>query len=68
MNDLGVLYSSDLSFSEHVTHAINKAKRKLGFVMRSTSDFTRPSSVISLFKSLDLPILSYAAQIWSPST
>ena len=50
MKDLGVLYSSDLSFSEHVSYAIIKAKRKLGFCMRCTSDFTRPSSIISLFE------------------
>ena len=36
--------------------------------MRSMFDFTRPSSLISLFKSLVLPILSYVAQIWSHST
>ena len=68
MKDLGILYISDLSFSNHVCYAINKAKKKLGFIIRSTSDFTRPSSVISLFKSLVSPILSYSTQIWSQST
>ena len=67
---LRVLHSLfDPSFANHVSYVVNnKAKKKLEFNSRSTSDFTRPSSIITLFKSLILPIHSYAAQIWSLST
>ena len=68
MKDLGVIFSSDLKFGDHLTYVINKAKRKLGFVIRSTFDFKGPNTIIALFKSLVLPILTYAAQIWSPTT
>ena len=66
INDLGVIFDNKLSFAEHQSYVINKAKRKLGFIKRSTRDFVRPATVVSLFKSIVVPTLTYASQIWSP--
>ena len=68
MKDLGVIFSSDLRFKDHLTHVINRAKKKLGFVIRSTFDFKGLNTILTLFKSLVLSLLTYVAQIWSSNT
>lgn len=37
-----------------------------GFVMRSCTDFTRPSTLLYLFKSLVRSQLEYATPVWNP--
>ena len=66
IKDLGVIFDNKLSFAEHQSYVINKARRKLGFIKRSTRDFVQPATVVSLFKSMVVPTLTYASQIWSP--
>ena len=68
MKDLGVIFSSDLRFGYHLTYVINRANKKLGFVIRSTFDFKRPKTIFALFKSLFLLILTYVTHIWSPNS
>ena len=68
MKDLRVIFSSNLKFSDHLTYGINKSKKKLGFILRSSYDFTGSNTILSLFKSLVVSVLTYAAQIWSSST
>ena len=58
-----VMFSFDLEFADHLNYVINKVKKKLGFVIRSTNDFKEPNTILSLFKSLVVPILTYAAHI-----
>ena len=57
MKDLGVIFSANLKFADHLTYVINKAKKKLGVVIRSTYDFKGPNTILTLFKSLVAPIL-----------
>ena len=66
--DLGVVFDEKFTFRKHLDNVLAKASKKLGFILRSTSDFKHPVSLISLFKSLFLPILTYASSIWSPNT
>ena len=68
MKDLGVIFSSDFKFEDNLTYLINKAKKKLGFVIRSTYDFKRPNTILPLFKSFVVPVLTYTSRIQSPST
>ena len=59
MKDLRVIFSSELKFADHLTYGINKAKKKLGLVIRSTYDFKRPNAILPLFKPLVVPVLTY---------
>ena len=63
--DLGVLISSDLSWSAQVHAVVHKANRILGVVYRTLG----PSNVeafSTLYKSLVRPVLEYAVPVWCP--
>lgn len=65
VNDLGVLFSSDMSFSKHIDSVVAKAFKLLGFVTR----FSRPFSINTfrfLYCALVRPSLEYASVVWSP--
>ena len=42
MKDIGVNFSSNLKYDNHLNYVINKAKKKLGCINRSTHDFKGP--------------------------
>ena len=50
IRDLGVLYSTSLSFTEHIYHVTAKALRMLGFIRRSTIDFRDSIKLMVLYK------------------
>lgn len=66
VNDLGVLFDSKLSFRSHVLNIVKKAYRNLGFVMRTTKDFTNLNCIKFLFFSLVRNGIEFASQIWNP--
>ena len=66
--DLGVIFSSDLKFNEHINATAGKAVRTLGFLLRNCSEFKNTSMLKQIYISLVRPILEYATVIWSPST
>ena len=59
IRDLGVYLDSSLSFVNHVDYVISKSSRLIGFIKRSTSDFSNITSIIHLYNSLVLPNLTY---------
>ena len=63
---LGVWISDDLSWSTHVEVICCKARRLLGYMFRTLSPHCDQASIISLYKSLILPILEYACVVWDP--
>ena len=63
---LGVWISDDLSWSKHVEVICCKAHRLLGYMFRTLSPHCDQASIISLYKSLILPILEYACVVWNP--
>ena len=67
LRDLGVLLSSDLSFSLQVEKAVTSASRMVGWGLRT---FRGRSSflLLTLFKSLVQPHLDYCSQLWSPTS
>ena len=65
VKDLGIMVSSDLSWSEHVNVTINKANKLLGLVQRTVGS-SNPSAFSTLYKSLVRPILEYAVPVWNP--
>ena len=66
VRDLGVILSTDLSFSLHIERAVTTACQMFGWCLRS---FRGRSSylLITLFKSIVQPHLDYCSQLWSPT-
>lgn len=66
VRDLGVLYSSSLSFEKYIDDVVAKAYRKCNFILRAFR--TRDSSTLfRLFTVYVRPLLEYCTPIWSPS-
>lgn len=66
IKDLGVLLDQSLSFSPHISQTITKSLKMLGFIKRTSQDFTNTSSIKLLYCSLVRPHLEYASCVWSP--
>ena len=63
---LGVVVSSNLSWSKHIQFIGVKAKKILGLLYRNFAKHTSdPSTISKLYKALVRPQLEYAAQVWS---
>ena len=63
--DLGVTLSNTGNFSEHIRKVVTKVKNLTSWILRSFS--CRSDEVmLTLWKSLVLPHLKYASQLWSP--
>lgn len=67
VQDLGVCFSSDATFSTHISVAAKKARSQLGWIMR-TFHTRDPFPMLTLYKSLVVPLLEYCCQLWSPWT
>ena len=64
--DLGVIFTPDFKFSEHVREVGNKMARQANFIMR-TFALTDAEVYGRLFKTYIQPILSYSSPVWNPS-
>ena len=63
--DLGVIFDSKLTFTEHISTKVSKANQIVGLIFR-TFTFMDREMFINLFKSLVRPHLEYATTIWAP--
>jgi hypothetical protein len=66
VKDLGIIFSSDLTFTEHINVIFNKALRVFGFLSRNCWEFHDPLCLRVLYFSLVRSILDYGSIIWSP--
>ena len=65
VRDLGVLVSSDLSWSRHIGNMVNRARNTLSWVFSVFK--TRDKIVMStLYKSLVRSLLEYCCPLWDP--
>ena len=65
VKDLGILLSSDCTFKRHITNIAKKARSQAGWILRTFR--TRDTfSMLTLYKSLVVPLLEYCCQLWSP--
>nr|CAH7758409.1 unnamed protein product [Callosobruchus chinensis] len=48
-NDLGITFTSDLSFYKHLDHMVRSATRMLGFIIRNCKSFTNVDALKTLF-------------------
>ena len=65
IKDLGTIFDNEFSFAK-VSYVINKTKRKLGFIKRSTRVSINPATIVTLFKSMVAPTLTYTSSVTSP--
>ena len=68
LRDLGVIMDSSLSFKEQLKVVVNKCLKIFGFIRNVTLDFKNASTIIYLYKTLILPIMTYCISIWCPKT
>lgn len=66
IKDLGVLLDEKLNFKSHISYIVSKAKSTLAWIKRFSYEFEDPWVIKRLFESFVLPIVEYAAQMWSP--
>ena len=63
--DLGIMMTTEIDFREQITEVKNRGRRMSGWILRTFN--TRDELLmLTLFKSLVLPILEYACVLWSP--
>ena len=67
-NVLGVLLSSDLSWTPHITSVCSKAKQILGLLYRRFYNHAEGDTLKQLYLSLIRPHLEYACPVWDPHT
>ena len=65
VKDLGILMSSDGTFKDHIFNVANRAKTMCSWILR-TFQSRSPSLMLTLWKTMVLPILDYCSQLWNP--
>ena len=63
---LGLLISSDLSWSHHIDSICGKARKILGLLYRRFSHDAEPYALLQLYLSLVRPHFEYGSQVWDP--
>ena len=63
---LGVIFTSDLSWSEHIQSTSSKAKKLLSVLYRQFYRHSSSSILATLYKSIVRPHLEYASPVWNP--
>ena len=65
IKDLGVTLSNSAKFSEHINNICVSMKNMSSWILRTFMSRDR-SAMITLWKSLVIPIHDYCSQLWSP--
>ena len=63
---LGLLFTTDLSWTTHITSICAKAKQILGMLYRQFYQQSQPGTLLKLYTSLVRPHLEYASPVWNP--
>jgi len=64
-NDLGITFTQDLSFHEHINKKVKKANSLAGMLRRTFTHLDK-DNFKQLFTSIVRPHLEYGAPIWNP--
>ena len=62
---LGILVTSDLSWSEHIARICSKTRKLIGLMYRRFH-YCSPELLLRLYKAFIRPHLEYAPQVWDP--
>lgn len=65
VKDLGVTLSCDGNFTCHINNVAKNALRQTGWILR-TFRSRQPELMLTLYRSLVLPLLEYCCLLWSP--
>ena len=65
--DLGIIFSTDLSWSQHYNNISAKAYKQLGLIRRTFSSSVSVRAKKLLYLSLVRSQLTYCCQIWRPT-
>ena len=63
---LGILISSDLSWSQHIQDVCSKARKIIGLIYRRYYQYSDSSTLLQLYISLVRPHVEYAVPVWDP--
>ena len=64
---LGIIISSNLSWSLHIQSICSKARQIIGVIYRSLYQHASPQTFFTQYRSLVLPHLTYCSSVWDPS-
>lgn len=64
-NDLGVIITSDLTWSEHILSVTRRAN-KLVYLLRKIFQDCSPQTAAKLYRTYVRPILEFAGPVWHP--
>lgn len=67
IRDLGVTMCENAEFSLQIDNAVKKAKQSIGWILRSFKS-RETSLMLTLYKTMVLPLLEYCSQLWCPTT
>ena len=65
---LGLIFSSKLSWADHILHISKKARRLIGMIYRHLNNSCSSPTLLTLYSTIVHPILEYCAIIWDPSS
>ena len=65
VRDLGIMMSNTATFTLRIRNIVIKARDKMGWVLRVFQS-RRRSLMLTLLKSLVIPLLEYRCQLWNP--
>ena len=65
VRDLGIMMSNTATFTLHIINIVKKARDKMWWVLRVFQSRKR-SLMLTLLKSLVIPLLEYCCQLWNP--
>jgi hypothetical protein len=66
VQDLGVVFDSKLSFTDHIESIVNSSFKSLGFVLRNGRKFSDVDTLKPLYFTYVRSRLEYASIVWSP--
>ena len=63
--DVGVIFSGDLKFDQHISTIVSKANQLVGIVKRSFTHLDK-DTFVKIYKAIIRPHIEYANVIWHP--
>lgn len=67
VKDLGVRFTAELNFRDHIAEVCKKAYQTLGFVLRQSDGFTNINAIRALYEALVKSHLEFNSAIWAPN-
>ena len=67
VKDLGIYFTPDLNFKQHISFIVSKAFRMQGFINCVTKSFNDATVLQCLYFSYVRSCLEYGSQIWAPT-